>query len=164
MLPEVKKILYASDVNQGSRPVFRAAMSLCGHYHSEITYLHVLESQSSATDNVMKSIMQDKEMQALYNKGLKNLREKLHERIERFFEQELEQADGVSAANITPRIEEGQAWKVILDTAEDIDADLIVMGTRTHSALGNFFMGSTAGKVMQKSTRPVLVVPLFKED
>ena len=164
MLPEVKKILYASDIDKGSRPAFRTAMSLCAHYNSEVTYLHVLESQNASTDNIMKSLLKDESMQALYDKGIENLRTKLTDRIDSFCAAELEADDGVEVSKISSRIEEGTAWKVILDVADEMDADLIIMGTRSHNAIGSFLMGSTANKVMQKSSRPVLVVPLFKEN
>jgi len=38
--------------------------------------------------------------------------------------------------------------------------DLIVMGTRTHTATKQFFMGSTANKVMRYADVPVMIVPL----
>lgn len=160
MLPEVKKILYASDIDHGSRPAFRAAMSLCGHYHSEVTYLHVLESQSAATDNVLGSLLKDDDMKEMYEESLDNLRINMYERVARFCQQEVDPEDGVNVASIVPRIEEGVAWKTILKVADEIDADLIVMGTRHHSSVSSFFLGSTATKVMQKANRAVLVVPL----
>jgi nucleotide-binding universal stress UspA family protein len=36
------------------------------------------------------------------------------------------------------------------------------MGTRTHSAVGQFFSGSTANKVMLNTKRPLLIIPLGK--
>ena len=42
MLPDVKTILYASDIEEGSRPAFRAAVSMAGHYDASITFLHVI--------------------------------------------------------------------------------------------------------------------------
>ena len=62
--------------------------------------------------------------------------------------------------SVMSRVEEGTPWKTILRVADEIDADVIVMGTRTHSAMGQFLLGSTANKVMHNSKRPVLIVPL----
>ena len=56
-------------------------------------------------------------------------------------------------------IKHGRIAETVLQTADDIDADLIVMGTHSHTALGEFILGSVADKVMRMSRRPVLLVP-----
>ncbi len=160
MLPDVKKILYASDIDQGSRPAFRAAVSLCGHYHSEITFLHVLEPLSASAQSIVNTMMNDEALHELHDQSLVNLRNKLTERVKHFCATELEENELLSDGQVTARVEEGTPWKVILKVADEINADVIVMGTRTHSAVGQFLLGSTANKVMHHSTRPVLIVPL----
>ncbi|MDA8311520.1 MAG: universal stress protein [Actinomycetota bacterium] len=50
-------------------------------------------------------------------------------------------------------------YRAILDVAEQISADLIVMGSRGLSPIGALVLGSTTYKVLHASTRPVLVVP-----
>ncbi|MDA8313782.1 MAG: universal stress protein [Actinomycetota bacterium] len=50
-------------------------------------------------------------------------------------------------------------YRAILDVAEDISADVIVMGSRGLSPLGAMVLGSTTYKVLHASKRPVLVVP-----
>lgn len=160
MLPDVKKILYASDIDKGSRPAFRAAVSLCGHYNSEITYLHIIEPLSASAKSVVETMMSDESLHEMHNEGLANLKRKMEERIARFCETELEENEVLSEGSIHSRVEEGTPWKTILRVADDIDADVIVMGTRTHSSLGQFLLGSTANKVMQNSKRPILIVPL----
>lgn len=160
MLPEVKKILYASDIDKGSRPAFRAAVSLCGHYNSEITFLHVLEPLSSSAQSIVDTMMNDESLHELHDQSIINVSNKLKERVSRFCETELEENEMLSDAQVHARVEEGTPWKTILSVADDIDADVIVMGTRTHSAMGQFLLGSTANKVMHNSKRPVLIVPL----
>lgn len=160
MLPDVKKILYASDIDKGSRPAFRAAVSLCGHYNSEITYLHIIEPLSASAKSVVETMMSEESLHEMHGEGLDNLKRKMEERIARFCETELEENEMLSEGSVLSRVEEGTPWKTILRVAEDIDADVIVMGTRTHSAVGQFLLGSTANKVMQNSKRPILIVPL----
>ncbi|MBL4764653.1 MAG: universal stress protein [Colwellia sp.] len=159
---KINKILYASDIEKGSRPAFRAAMSLCGKYESEITYLHVIEPLSSSAQNLIKNIVDTQDVEGLYQKSLVNLKTKIEQRISRFFEQEIEFHDALDTSKVESRIEEGVSWETIIKVADEIDADVIVMGTRTHSAMGQFFSGSTANKVMLNTTRPLLIIPLGK--
>ncbi|WP_286239263.1 universal stress protein [Neptuniibacter halophilus] len=161
MIPGVKKILYASDIEKGSRPAFRAAVSLCGHYNAQITYLHVLENQHQ-DDMALQTLLKEDGMREMYEQSLVNLKDKLEARIDKFFQEEVEELDMLKAEQVSSVIREGKPWKVIVDVAEELDADVIVMGTRPHSGLGQMLMGSTATKVMQNTKRPVLIVPLKK--
>lgn len=160
MLPDVNKILYASDIESGSRPAFRAAVSLCGHYDAEITFLHVIEPLSASAQSIVKTMMNDESLMEMHDESLANLRTKLNDRIIHFCESELEDCEKPRDNQIVSRVEEGAPDKVILQVADEIDADVIVMGTRTHSAVGQFLLGSTANKVMHHTKRPVLIVPL----
>jgi len=56
------------------------------------------------------------------------------------------------------RILVGQAADMIVKHARDARCDLIYIGTRGMSAVGKFLLGSTATKVLQISTVPVLLV------
>jgi len=50
------------------------------------------------------------------------------------------------------------AWKAILDTAEEHEASLVVLGSHRHGGLGGRVTGSVAGDVATRSKRPVLIV------
>lgn len=160
MLSDFKKILYVSDLDQGSRPAFRAAVSLCNQYDSKLTYLHVLESVSSTAKGILSNMMDKQEVEELLEKGLFKLRDKVQGRLERFCEQELQEHHTLKANQVDIRVEEGTPWKIILKVADEVDADVIVMGTRQNRTLEKFFLGSTASRTLSNSKRPVLVVPL----
>jgi nucleotide-binding universal stress UspA family protein len=51
----------------------------------------------------------------------------------------------------------GRAAREICDVAEELDADLIVMGSRGVTDLEGLVVGSVAHKVLHLTTRPVLV-------
>jgi nucleotide-binding universal stress UspA family protein len=53
----------------------------------------------------------------------------------------------------------GSLADTILDVAEEIDADAIVLGTRGLSGMKSLFLGSVSHAVLQNSDRPVIVVP-----
>lgn len=57
------------------------------------------------------------------------------------------------------RIAHGLPADVLLDTAEEVAADLIVVGFRGLDFLKKITLGSTSSKVVAESIRPVVVVP-----
>ena len=52
----------------------------------------------------------------------------------------------------------GEPYTCILETAEDENFDLIVIGNRGFSNIKNFFLGSVAQRVISESKCPVLVI------
>ena len=50
------------------------------------------------------------------------------------------------------------AWSTIVSTADDIDAELIVVGARGLSPFKSALLGSVSNGVVHHTTRPVLVV------
>jgi nucleotide-binding universal stress UspA family protein len=61
-------------------------------------------------------------------------------------------------AKVETVIARGYPSKVILKTAEDVSANLIVIGSRGLSGIRELFLGSVSHAVVQHSTIPVLVV------
>lgn len=54
---------------------------------------------------------------------------------------------------------EGDPAEVIQDCADRWQADLVVIASHGHGAIGRLLLGSTADRVIRHATRPVLVVP-----
>ena len=55
-------------------------------------------------------------------------------------------------------VEEGDPVRVICDVADQVDADVIVVGSHDRSLLGRLFDPPVADAVVHRSARPVLVV------
>jgi nucleotide-binding universal stress UspA family protein len=64
--------------------------------------------------------------------------------------------DGIKVSLREPT---GTVAKEILSQADELKADLIVMGTHGHGAMYNLLVGSATKGVLKHSTRPVLLVP-----
>ncbi|HEY8079640.1 MAG TPA: universal stress protein [Labilithrix sp.] len=65
-----------------------------------------------------------------------------------------------SAADLrlmAPMVRRGQPWRVILAVAEEIDANLVVIGSHGYHGIDRL-LGTTASKVANLATRDVLVV------
>ena len=105
-------------------------------------------------------MMNDASLNEMHDSSMANLKNKLVTRIERFCETELDASEAMQEGQVTPRVEEGTPDRVILKVAKEIGADLIVMGTRTHSSVGQFLLGSTANRIMHHTEIPVLIIPL----
>ena len=65
-------------------------------------------------------------------------------------------AAGVKTGKV---VAEGRPVEVLLETAKEHDAALIVVGSHGEGAVSAAFLGSTALKLLHHSTLPVLVVP-----
>jgi nucleotide-binding universal stress UspA family protein len=57
------------------------------------------------------------------------------------------------------RVIQGLAPAALAEAATELDAQLIVVGTRALNALGEFFLGSTSHALTHHAAVPVLVVP-----
>lgn len=162
MRPTIKKILYASDINQGSRPAFRQSVSLAHEYGAEIVYIHVMDDLPESAARMVSSYISKEELLQHENEGLAALDKTVRERIHTFFDEEMQ--DLKSEVTVSFCITHGDVAKAILKTADDIDADMIVMGARKHSVVERMLIGSVSNKVLHSSTKPVLIVPLTDED
>lgn len=76
---------------------------------------------------------------------------------------DLAAAAGLEAEALSLR-RSGRAWRAILETAREHDADAIVLGRRGVSAAELAILGSVANAVVHHADRPVLVVPTTAGD
>jgi nucleotide-binding universal stress UspA family protein len=54
---------------------------------------------------------------------------------------------------------QGATAETILREADKLSVDAILMGIRAHGVLHEILMGSVSKSVLQKSTRPILLIP-----
>jgi nucleotide-binding universal stress UspA family protein len=63
-----------------------------------------------------------------------------------------------SSVPLATVLREGEAWEAIVNVADEIDADLIVVGTHGRHGLARALLGSVAEHVVRTSHRPVLTL------
>jgi nucleotide-binding universal stress UspA family protein len=68
---------------------------------------------------------------------------------------ELARAHGVPYAL---RLVSGFDVETIKDTADEIDAELIVVGSNHHGSIGTMLLGSVSMSLLKHATRPIVVV------
>lgn len=74
------------------------------------------------------------------------------------------QAEELSSQGVDTRVKTttvflGGPAPAIMEIADEVDADLIVVGTRGHSALAGLLLGSVAQRLLHLAHQPILVVP-----
>lgn len=65
---------------------------------------------------------------------------------------------GVHDFTITGIVEEGDAAAIIIDVANRLQVELIVLGSKGASEIGRYPIGSVANKVVQYAAKPVMLV------
>mgnify|MGYP001154506828 CR=1 FL=1 len=159
MLPEIKTIVYASDLGEQMRPVFRHAVGLAKQYGARLVMLHVLEPISQQSRMAIQAYLPESQARELEEQGRTEVHNTMRKRLLAFCAEELGEDGGDLLVDVD--VVSGRAAETIVDEADRLDADLIVMGTHTDKSFGAHLLGSEARKVTQMSRRPVLIVPVY---
>ncbi len=159
MLTDVKTILYATDLGKYTRPAFRMAVSLAEKYDAKIIFLYVIEPLSASASTMVNVYLPNTTVEELYKESVNEIHSRVAERITKFCDEEM---DGHRYPHGSPQtlIVEGMPAPTIIKTADKMDVDLVVMGSHGHNTLENLFVGSVANKVVNRCSKPVLLVPL----
>ena len=163
MLPSIKKILYATDLSKNSTFAFRYAVTLAEALNARITILYVLPIIDSAMEVPIVVQMGEERYYQLREEKSREIIESIKAKVHAFSEKELKdlQRDSDLVASIL--VHEGDVVDEILKTAEKINGDIIVLGAHGKGILSHTFLGSVSEKVLRRSRRPVVVVPIPKD-
>jgi nucleotide-binding universal stress UspA family protein len=170
MLPNVKikKILYATDLSESAYYAFAYAVSLANLYGATIVILHVL-TEIPDLDSSVQAYIGAERWEEIKERTIKEARESLtgkkrdHVAIREALDQFCDDVKTSSQEQFETDeilVKRGNTVDVILDESSKRNCDLIVMGTQGHGLLADVMMGSTARKVVRRSSKPVLVVRL----
>lgn len=156
MLPEIKTIVYATDLEAGSSHVFRYALSQAERYQSRLVVVHAMEPLSRFGQSLVELHISHQNSEKMHEDARDQVRADITKRIHDFCEEEASLAEENLVQDIL--VIEGQPDQVILDEARTLNADMIIMGTHRHSVAGEMLLGSTAQKVVHSSDIPTLLV------
>jgi nucleotide-binding universal stress UspA family protein len=164
MVPEIKKILYATDLSDNARYAFSYAASLADHYDAQVTVLHVLEDISSAFNMHISGYLGEQEWAKLQVEKESALLDTITERLNEFCRgarEEMRECKFIVEKILAVK---GVPAEEILNQAEANSADMIVMGTHGYGVFKDALMGGTARRVVRRSAVPVMVVRLPEEE
>ena len=151
MLPSIQHILCPTDFSDTSINAFRYAVRLARHVGAKVQLLHVVIPEVEALDLPVVAA----EATCTRIETARTMMETLVQEEGRAL-----QAEGATAPVVEVSIEVGAPGGIILDVARRDGASVVLMGTRrTHGLLDRLF-GSVTQHVVERSERPVWVVPL----
>jgi len=169
---EIKKILYATDLSEGARYAFAYAVNLANAYNASITILHVLFEDQSI-DSVAAFYIGKEEWLDIKKRTYEGAREALigkkrdnvamEEVLQKFTEQAQQESQGEPFVTDEIIVKSGKPEDHIIEQSLQRNCDIIVMGCHGKGPLVETVIGSTARRVLRRSTMPVFVVPLPKE-
>ncbi|MDD3320371.1 MAG: universal stress protein [Paludibacter sp.] len=145
---EIKKVLIAMDYDETSQKVAEQGFSMAKAMNAEVILLHVISEQYVYYSEY--SYM--RELQVDYSDDLEDSSQKFLNKTRKYLGDE----------SIRTIIKLGGIAETILETAKDLNADIIVIGSHSRNWLENIFLGSQAQDLLKKSTLPLLIIPTEK--
>ena len=156
MIPQIKKILYATDLTKNSAYAFYYAVDTAKKHNAEIIILHTIEpirasAFGTATDKAEHS-QHEVSMEVIRN------------RVRKFCEK-VEEKNNLACLTLVTKIlvQVGYPPEEILKAADEERCDLIVLGSHGKGFLRQTFLGSVSGSVLARARKPVFIIPLPSE-
>lgn len=163
MFPEIRKILCATDLSANSAYVLQYAVSSAIKNDAEIIILYVFED-GDATARAMLDLYLDKnQRQKIFAEHTTEARELIEQRLKKLRARELKNTPQIDDKSVSIELCEGFAAEEILRKADELNCDLIIMGTHGKGILRHTFLGSTSKRVLRRTRKPVCIVPMPKE-
>lgn len=148
-MPDKKPILVAIDLSQHSEQALLWAARAARGFRVPLVVLHVVHDPGEAPgyyQHVKK-----------HEKHLHRIEELASEMMDEFLAEMSEKYPKL-LGDLSHRLVVGLPINRILEVAEDVDAQLIVMGSHGRTGLPHLLLGSKAEKVAQLSPIPVTIV------
>lgn len=160
MLPEYKTILLAIDLSENSAYALRHAVAIGRCHNAKVHLLHVLHDVEPAVLNYVATVMGESKLADYELQHKEDVRDQVRVSVHDFAKAELLNNPEYLALIDDIEVHHGTPSSVVLDAAERLDADLIVIGSHGKGRVSHAFLGTMAKRLLRKSVRPVLVVPL----
>jgi len=149
-MARIRKILVPIDFSEPSRKALPHTRELANRFDSEIVILHVRTPYADDPNRPELRFLDEGKYQAWTEEQVDRLSKEIeeHHRVSTRIIRDISPASGILE---------------YLD-ADSNEIDFVVMGTHGRSALGHFFLGSVAEKVVRHSPCPVLTVASNRKD
>jgi nucleotide-binding universal stress UspA family protein len=147
-LSTLTKIVCAVDFSEASEPAARYAAGLAAQTGAELHFVHAFQLPMLALPD--GAVLPSPE----WTSGASTrLQAALDDVAKRFAE-----------VSVETHLREGMPHTQIAALVEDLDADLVVVGTHGRTGLTHLLLGSVASRIVRTSTVPVVTVPSRGDD
>jgi nucleotide-binding universal stress UspA family protein len=159
MVPQIKKILFATDLSKNSAYAFFYAIHMAKRDEAKIVILHAVEPIAPMLVN-----FEDFKYQVAKDRWEETVI-KFKERIQDV-SVKADARTGVSSVDLISNIviRPGNPVEEILKVADEEDCDVIVLGSHGKGFLEQTFLGSVSSSVLLRTRKPVFVIPLPSEN
>lgn len=158
MIPEIKKILYATDHSKNSAYAFYYAIEIARNRDARIVILHVVEFLPRGIYPIGEEREHGHfEIEKIDVEQIKNHLQRFCQRTET----QIGSPCVELVSNIIVRV--GYPTEEILNVADEEGCDLIILGTHGKGFLKRTFLGSVSNAVLHRTQKPVLLIPLPSE-
>ncbi len=158
MIPQIKKIVYATGLGSGAPYVFRYALSLARQYDAKIDIVCGLAPLTPQAKGIADIYIGKEESKEFHRQARERVKHSVEQQVEAMCHSAIiDDPEGFQYVNRINVIEEAPD-QAILKCAKDLGADVIVMGTHRRTMAQGVMLGSCAVKVVHQSTIPVLLV------
>jgi nucleotide-binding universal stress UspA family protein len=157
----IKKIAFATDLGVLGPYVLCHALEISKQFDAKVDIVHVIEPMGVFAESILDIFLPKEDLEHLRKEGVQDVIGTIKERISDTMTSEFSMDDDecyLGEINVI----RGQAAESILQYIDDHNIDMVVMGTHGEhgSVVGG--LGSVASKVLQRSSVPVLMVPLTR--
>ncbi|SMD00835.1 Nucleotide-binding universal stress protein, UspA family [Desulfocicer vacuolatum DSM 3385] len=167
MKGDFKKILFATDLTNNCRHAFAYAANLATRYEGAITLLHVMESVPESLDSRLKGLLGKEQWELLHTKhahdaratliGKKNELSTIHQALGTFSDTAQNEEYRYVVENIL--VKDGHVVDTILETAQEEECDLIILGSNKTIFSDSKSLGSRTKSILKRSRIPVMMIP-----
>jgi nucleotide-binding universal stress UspA family protein len=160
--PEIKTILYATDLSPNSAFALDFALDTANLYQAELIILNVFDRPTVGYAPLLDGYMDEKSRQSLFNDHKENVKSSIRKRLEMISGHQIEKNSNYFKILNSIEVCEGYPAETILTMADELNCDMIIMGTHGKGILGHTFLGSTAKRVLRRTRKPIFIIPLPK--
>ena len=155
-----RKILAALDHSDSSKQVFEEALALAQATHAQLMLLHVLDSTEEGYPTISTFPRMDGIYPALYEEAMQRYAQEWQAFEQRGFQVLTSLANEANEAGVETDISQvlGKAGSEICAIARSWQADLILVGRRRRTELGELLLGSVSHYITHHAPCAVLVL------